>query len=220
MRVNTSLNKNLSSTGLETACSKVQCRSIANELNIENVFIVNLSQFNEDIIKAEESVLKANIKAQRFDAIDTALMQVKAKNKKMRNVNVLNTSFSHWMIFRNAVENGLDSIMVFEDSLELHENYQELVSDFLDQLPSDWEFVWLGWNERRNSHPTNVSSMIAIPDQIKGTNAYIVRGKELILKIYQRLTVIDEHTDIILSELTKKISKVYKSNESLFIKSR
>lgn len=50
-------------------------------------------------------------------------------------------------IFQNSVDNDFDSILVFEDdAVILEPQINEIMNRIIDQLPDDWELIYLGCN--------------------------------------------------------------------------
>lgn len=191
-------------------------RSLNRELGIENVFYVNLDSKPLKKEKTENLLTELNIDFQRFDAVDSGKMNLRGSHPYLQVPGGVGCCLSHWLIFRKAVENQWDSVMVFEDDLVPHKDYWNKLDSFLNEVPNDWTFIWLGWGERNNKHREVVSSMVAKHDDAIGTHAYCVRGKDTIRKVYDRLTVIENWPDILLSEMTRNINTAYKTRQSLF----
>jgi hypothetical protein len=52
---------------------------------------------------------------------------------------------THKRIFQNAIDHGYSSILILEDDVEFAENFEE----YLEQIPEDWDVIFLGGNHLR-----------------------------------------------------------------------
>ncbi len=91
---------------------------------------------------------------------------------------------SHRRIIEDAVNDGLDSILVFEDDALLCDDFAGAVEKFFNDVPTDWEMVFLGgwWN--RGEAPTEIKPGIIKLNSVGSTVCYSARGEGL-MKLYQ-----------------------------------
>lgn len=55
----------------------------------------------------------------------------------------IGASLSHYHVIKQALEEGCKNIFVFEDDVKFHENFNEKIEDYFNNLPSDWDLILL-----------------------------------------------------------------------------
>jgi GR25 family glycosyltransferase involved in LPS biosynthesis len=89
---------------------------------------------------------------------------------------------SHWILWQILLRANQDEFLVFEDDVKLCENFKILLLQFMENLPKDWEFSFVG-------RGGNVSGKEVAPGIIKPnyppfcTHAYLVKKSALPLLI-------------------------------------
>lgn len=79
---------------------------------------------------------------------------------------------SHLGVIEDARKNGYENFLVFEDDFVLHENFVELFTEFMGQLPSDWDMVYFGGNTSMATTKERVSKNLIKPNSILTTHCY------------------------------------------------
>ena len=129
---------------------------------------------------------------------------------------------SHLSIYNYAKAFELNSFVVFEDDFKVISGGEILMKTALENIPEDWEFVWLGYSY--NGHENNKKDEVFIKDywMIPGstccTHAYMVRGKKTIDFLLKNLTEIRNQIDLQLTYEVLKNSgiKVYAPTIPIF----
>ena len=95
---------------------------------------------------------------------------------------------SHLQILEHCYQTGVDSYVVFEDDAIFRPNADSLLVSFLDELPPDWEQIYLGGQLLHEGQhpPRKVSDNVFIPYNVNRTHCFAVhrRGYE---KLYKHL---------------------------------
>lgn len=129
---------------------------------------------------------------------------------------------SHLSIYNYAKAFELNAFAVFEDDFKIIDGGEALMKNALENIPEDWEFVWLGYSY--NGHENNKKDEVYIKDywMIPGstccTHAYMVRGKKTIDFLLKNLSEIRNQIDLQLTYEVLKNSgiKVYAPTIPIF----
>jgi len=81
---------------------------------------------------------------------------------------------SHLAIIEKCIADNTATVLIFEDDAVARDGFAELWSEFVNLLPSDWEWIYFGgWH--RSSPPRRVNPGIYVPQSVGGTHAYALR---------------------------------------------
>lgn len=85
---------------------------------------------------------------------------------------------SHLRILKQAIEDGVDSVLIFEDDAVFAPDFAERCREFLDALPPDWDMIYLGGEHShvRRRPPTRINAFVMRPYYATRTHAFAVRG--------------------------------------------
>lgn len=76
-------------------------------------------------------------------------------------------TISHWNLKQHLFQIGVEEALVFEDDVCLCENFSQRFAELYANLPSDWEWVYVGWHKHIEANP------IVVPGHdLVGTNYY------------------------------------------------
>lgn len=108
---------------------------------------------------------------------------------------------SHKLIFEDALRNNLESFVVFEDDLTFVGGFNTLLEWMLPDLPEDWQFAYLGYTEYGGvgSYKKMVNENWVVPSAAWGTQGYMVRTREAMIKIHRYLNFTNRQIDELLS---------------------
>ena len=81
---------------------------------------------------------------------------------------------SHAKIFKDAIDNGYDRILIFEDDVQFFPNASKNIKNSLEELPPKWDMFYLGANLDAYS-AYEISPHIAKLEGAFATHAYAVR---------------------------------------------
>lgn len=106
---------------------------------------------------------------------------------------------SHLKVAKLAKVRGLSNYLVFEDDVELHQNFNELLPKYMQQVPADCQFLYFGGNH--NGGFMQVTENIVRIYHTYTTHAYAVRDIETRDKIIEVLSPSNEKVDIAIASL-------------------
>ena len=82
-------------------------------------------------------------------------------------------ALSNLLILNYCIHNNIKKILILEDDFLLHKNFKQLLSKNLDNLPNNWNILWLGSKQGDISSSTKYNDNWNLPNnQTWGTHAY------------------------------------------------
>lgn len=84
-------------------------------------------------------------------------------------------TLSHYWCILQAKMLGLKSIMIFEDDVELHEDFRNILDAALTEAPKDWELIYLGGTHREP--PVQVTEHLYRVSRTLCVHAYIIHER-------------------------------------------
>lgn len=176
----------------------------------DEVYCINKRSSNQRWTKVKNRFIEENIFVKRIDAI-TPYDKVAIDSFLNQNNNVSFTDFnyniktaaaycSHLFCIEESEKENYSRILIFEDDIIFHNNYQELFKQSINQIPDDWD-VWLlggfqnDWsNTILTGGDSESPSLFYISDVTMGMFAYAVSKKGLtklknIFKEYQNSNI-------------------------------
>lgn len=88
---------------------------------------------------------------------------------------------SHLGVIEDALNDGIESLLVLEDDVLLPETFRARVAEFLNQLPKDWHGLYLGGQHIRpgKQPPENLGNGVLQAKNVNRLHAYAMRGDYL-----------------------------------------
>jgi len=169
---------------------------------IERIYCINLDRRKDRLIQVNKEFEKHNIKnVKRVEAIDGKdldIGQIVSKDKSICSAGDIGCTMSHLRVLNRAIKMGLKSYLVFEDDAQFHPNFNELHRQYWEQVPRDWDMVYLGASHI--GEITKVSDNIVKMSKSYTTHAIIINNS-----IYKPLKEVwgqaNEKVDIGISSL-------------------
>jgi GR25 family glycosyltransferase involved in LPS biosynthesis len=114
------------------------------------VFLINLDRRPDRLEKVLPILDRAEFDTvMRFSAIEGKAI----KYQGPLNAGQVGCTLSHLAIIRHAKEHKMESIFIIEDDVELADNFNEIVSNALEELPKDWCMFYAGGNHLKKASP-------------------------------------------------------------------
>lgn len=109
---------------------------------------------------------------------------------------------SHKRLLSKIYEDGLEYCLVFEDDVELCNNFEFKLEEIIKELPKDWDIVYLGgWNLGEKK---SYSDKLDIAEKVYTTHSYLIRRKFIPLLINQLDKDECKKVDVVFSVLQKQ----------------
>lgn len=114
---------------------------------------------------------------------------------------------SHRRALEDAINDGVGSILIFEDDAHCRENFRAGVVEFLRSVPSGWDCLMLGGGHIgfpvKKPVPVNTNVLRCINCQ--RMHAYAVRGP-FMLELYKALSEAQGHCDHVMGPLAARFN--------------
>lgn len=122
---------------------------------IDKFYMCHYSKLTERRIYAENVLNEHNIEAhwildydkENIDEIDISqkfpfLFSNRNGNKLSRPE--ISLVMKHYCAFKDIVENNIQNAVVFEDDIILCDDFENKLSNYINQLPDDYDILWIG----------------------------------------------------------------------------
>lgn len=86
---------------------------------------------------------------------------------------------SHFAVIVKCITEEIKSVLIFEDDCIFKDGFEDRLSDFLYDLPTDWELAFLGGQHKGTGKPEKISEGVYRPHNVIRTHAYALRGQGL-----------------------------------------
>jgi GR25 family glycosyltransferase involved in LPS biosynthesis len=63
----------------------------------------------------------------------------------------IGATYSHRGIIQKAKDNNYDNILILEDDVEFHNDLNSLFSEYIKEVPNDWDIIFFGGNHCLNN---------------------------------------------------------------------
>jgi GR25 family glycosyltransferase involved in LPS biosynthesis len=165
------------------------------------------------IIPTDTSISNAS-GAELFKENSCATLPKKAVHKRELQFSI-GCTMSHIECIKDAVANNYKNVIILEDDVLPHINFDEILDSFY--IPKDYDFIYLGGNLAgpRKEMLNPIDEVFSKTDNIAGTYAYMINEKAF-QKSIDILSDFTEFTDRSYGKL-HKTAEVYILNKHVFL---
>lgn len=110
---------------------------------VDKIYCINLDKRTDRWERCENIFKLNNIEVERFSAIDGSKLDLKNKKLLPGEVGIIRSNLE---IVKKAKENNYKNVLIFEDDVELCEDFNNHFENFIKQIPNDWSFIYFGGN--------------------------------------------------------------------------
>lgn len=191
---------------------------------VSNMYIINLDRDYDKMDLLKKELDKNNYKYTRFPAIDGQTLSPNdyRLEKYFGNYKVSYSmgqkccTLSHLAIWEKILENNTNYNIIIEDDVIIPSHLYKKLDIYLQQLPDDWDFLFLGGNRIIGSE---YSKNIIIPTNRRvngnyGTFAYLINSKNLNEIVNDSMNIVD-HIDVHIQRKLGKKYNIYFCNPQL-----
>jgi GR25 family glycosyltransferase involved in LPS biosynthesis len=167
------------------------------DIGFDKAYCVSLKHKDVRRAHAKREFAKIGIAVDFWDAVEGRRIDHK-QHSLQHTAGMVGCFLSHHNIYKHALENGYEKILVLEDDLKPMAGFSVFMKMALKNLPDDWEFIYLGFTHYDGLHAyqKKVNDFFVIPGFGWGTQAYMVKGRKTIEHLYnntkQMVKQIDE----------------------------
>jgi GR25 family glycosyltransferase involved in LPS biosynthesis len=173
------------------------------------VFCVNLDRRTDRWSMCLPEFEKACLTVERFSAVDGSRLPIVA-NQKINRAEV-GCSLSHAAILKKMVAADWEKILILEDDVEFSPNAASHFSQWISQVPRDWDMLYLGGNHISN--PTPVTPHVSRVVKTYTTSHYAITRKMARLAI-NKIEQLHSQVDVVYSQF-QRTHKCYAFTPSL-----
>lgn len=154
---------------------------------IENKYCINLPTRKDRKYLVQQEFKKIGLKDMNFfSAVRPAL---EAKNENGMTVGAMGTFLSHFSLLEKAYKNGFTDLLIIEDDCEFVNGFNVLINELWQNLPEEWDMIWIGGNERNKQKARALEHYQIIPGDYYGSHC-ILFSKSGIEKVYKTISVL------------------------------
>lgn len=161
---------------------------------------INLARRPDRWAKAQAQFQQHQLEVARWNAVDGAMIQTPPDWRY--SPGAYGCSVSHLQAVREARERKDESLLIFEDDVELHPDLQTLFPGFMAQVPGDWDAIYFGGIHRLE--PTAAGANVVRLVQTNSTYAYALRRT-----VFDAFLSINEGAHTPLDETAKTLQKQF-----------
>ena len=114
----------------------------------DNIYVVSLRRDTERRRKATERLNAIKMPFEFFDAYDGKLfahLWDKLGNPNFTNPNYVACNLTHLAIYNDALSKGYKRILILEDDVVPHKNYDAMMDIIGQQIPEEYDLLHFGW---------------------------------------------------------------------------
>lgn len=167
------------------------------------VYLINLKNRTDKLEHARTELKSAGISpVYEYEAVDGYGLQLKSSMRAL-SPGMVGCYQSHQNILKQAIESGLNTIVVFEDDLQFVAGANDLMQLAFRNIPEDWQFAYIGSYEYGGitDYRKKVNDFWCIPKSVWGTHGYMIRGRDAIIKVANLLQEVKMQLDNQLSQI-------------------
>lgn len=118
--------------------------------------------------------------------------------------------YSHRAVLQYAKDKNLSDIFILEDDVEFHEDLNDLFSEFIKEVPDDWDIIFLGANHSANNvwmtDPIfKVSEHVYKVVKVYANHSYAVKNTAYD-KLIDSLSKEDKPNDVLVADVQKYLN--------------
>jgi glycosyltransferase involved in cell wall biosynthesis len=174
----------------------------------DHVFVINMGKREDKMVEVDELLTRYNIDYERINGIDGEYPIVKKEfeylvDSQIKTTGAYGCLLSHIKTLELARKRGYSNILIFEDDIIFHNNFNNLLSKLV-VIPSDWSIIYLGCSQKQTViNMSKGSDGFYLAKDSRGAFAYSVK-KEYYTDILKLWTKRDKSVDAALGEFQKK----------------
>lgn len=176
--------------------------------HFHNVFCINLPRRTDRYAQALAEFKKHGIYVEFVNGVDgrqlsnEKLLQYKSADDTQVSRGDIGCTLSHFKVLELAKKKGLLNYCVFEDDVELADNFNERIKEIMPYVPDDYDMLYFGGNH--NLPVIKVNEHIARMQRTFTTHAMVIKHT-----VYDALAEIwskNEKVDVGISSLHSKFN--------------
>lgn len=161
---------------------------------------INLARRTDRWAKAQVQFQQHQLEVARWNAVDGATIQIPPDWSY--SPGAYGCTASHLEAVREAKARKYESLLIFEDDVELHPELRSLFPEFMAQVPSDWDAIYFGGIHRLQ--PAAAAPNVVRLVETNSTYAYALRRT-----MFDPFLSINERSHAPVDETAKTLQKEF-----------
>lgn len=168
----------------------------------DKVYCINLKHRIDRWESCQTQFNKYGIEVERFDAVNGNEIIPEGINGLMPGeVGVIRSNYN---VIKEAKENGYKKIIIFEDDVELCEDFNERFKLHYDNTPNDWRFIYMGGN--------HVGGLVRINNKVsKIRHSYAIHAICVHEELYDHILTMLEEEKVQVDVTYAQLQKIFPS---------
>ena len=167
----------------------------------ENIFCINLEKRKDRWDSFTEEMKKHSITGVvKYKGIDGGEIY---NPTRMLN-GELGILLTHLSLIKECKNRNYENVLIFEDDLVLHENYNNL-GDYMNQVPNDWDFIYFGGNHVYGDKPEKINDNILKLNYTVALHCVAIKNTMFDI-IIDKLNKFENQVDACYADLHKSVN--------------
>lgn len=171
------------------------------QLEINKIYVINLSRRKDRLQHITEECAKHGLEMIRVEAVDGSKILYRIHSK--RKAAIIGCYKTHLGLLKQFNDLDNDYFFIAEDDAIFAENFKEKLSNYINELPDDWDMIYLGGNIKSKGSVAEFSSNFKKALNVFCTHAYIVR-KKAISALIKKVETKQWKVDVLYTEFQKE----------------
>lgn len=163
---------------------------------VDKIYCINLDRRPDRWARCEDIFRTHNLSVKRVPAVDGKTLS--GGTLPLGALGVLRSNLS---VFEGARDAGLSKICIFEDDIELDDDFNDKFSEYISCVPADWSFIYLGGSNKKPSVP--ICCHIKKMTKTYGAYAMIIRNN-IFNEIIEELKKENLQCDLVYANMHSK----------------
>lgn len=119
----------------------------------DKTYVLNLDHHTDRMERTASILKNKGIEYERFSAIDGNrlpynLKFVQLKDTKIKSAGAFGCLLSHIEIYKDALYRDFDKILILEDDIILHKEFDRRIPALLNKTPENWDLLYFGTTQK------------------------------------------------------------------------
>lgn len=169
----------------------------------DKIYCINLDSRKNRWDRAKEEFKKNNISVERISAIEGSKLNLEFPPEIKEGA--VGCSLSHLYTMKMAKQLNLNNYLVLEDDVKFIENFSEIFPHIIDQVPKDWDMIYLGGQHLHGRNIKQVTENIYKCEYTLTTHSFAIKNTVYDLFI-DKLIDVTKPCDVHLAKEHKNIN--------------
>lgn len=169
----------------------------------DRTFCINLDSRSDRWEEAQKEFVKHSFNVERVPGIEGSKMNLDFPPEIKEGA--VGCALSQFFCIKYAKQLGLDTFLLLEDDIQFDENVNELFDQYIKEVPSDWDMLYLGGQHFHGMNLQQVSEHVYKCEYTLAAHSVAFNGK-VFDRFIDKLIDITKPCDVHYAESHKEIN--------------